>query len=295
MRVFLTGATGFIGSAIVPELIEAGHEVVGLARSEASAQALLLSGASVQRGSLEDLDTLRRAAASADAVIHTAFEHDFSQFVKHCENDRKVIETFGAVLAGTDRLLIITSITGAAAVQPGAVATENDAPVSSTVHPRASSEEAAAVISKLGCRNLVMRMPQVHNTRKQGLWSYAMQIAREKGVSAYIGDGLNRWPAAHVLDTAHLYRLALEKGQAGAVYNAVVEEGVAMRDIAGAIGQRLRIPVVSLSEVEAQQHFGWLARAVSLDLPASSEQTKHELNWQPQHPGMVEDLRDAEE
>lgn len=295
MRVFLTGATGFIGSAIVPELIEAGHEVVGLARSEASAQALLLSGASVQRGSLEDLDTLRRAAASADAVIHTAFEHDFSQFVKHCENDRKVIETFGAVLAGTDRLLIITSITGAAAVQPGAVATENDAPVSSTVHPRASSEEAAAVISKLGCRNLVMRMPQVHNTRKQGLWSYAMQIAREKGVSAYIGDGLNRWPAAHVLDTAHLYRLALEKGQAGAVYNAVVEEGVAMRDIAGAIGQRLRIPVVSLSEVEAQQHFGWLARAVSLDLPASSEQTKYELNWQPQHPGMVEDLRDAEE
>lgn len=296
MRVFLTGATGFIGSAIVPELIHAGHEVIGLARSDASAEMLARSGAKVRRGNLEeDASTLRSALASVDAVIHTAFEHDFTQFTKHCENDRKVIEAFGSVLAGTDRLLIITSITGAAAVQPGAIAMENDAPVSSTVHPRAASEEAAAAIAGLGCRNLVMRMPQVHDTRKQGLWSYAMQIAREKGVSAYIGDGLNRWPAAHVLDTAQLYRLALEKGQAGAVYNAVAEEGVAMRDIAAAIGQRLNLPVLSLSEEEAQPHFGWLARAVGLDLPASSEETRQHLNWRPQHPGMVADLLNAEE
>lgn len=295
MRVFLTGATGFIGSAIVPELIHAGHEVVALVRSEAGAQALAHSGVRVQQGSLEDTEILRSAAASADAVIHTAFEHDFSQFAKHCENDRKVIEVFGSVLAGTDRLLIITSITGAAAINPGAVATEDDAPVPSTVHPRAASEEAAAAVAELGCRPLVMRMPQVHNTRKQGLWSFAMQIAREKGFSAYIGDGLNRWPAAHVLDTAHLYRLALEKGQAGAVYNAVAEEGVAMRDIADAIGQRLNLPVVSLSEEGAQQHFGWLARAVGLDLPASSKKTKQDLNWHPQQPGMIANLLNAEE
>ncbi len=295
MRVFLTGATGFIGSAIVPELIHAGHEVVALARSEASAQTLIRSGATVQRGSLEDTNTLRTAAASVDAVIHTAFEHDFSQFAKHCENDRKVIEVFGSVLSGTDHPLIITSITGAAAIELGAVAKEDDAPVSPAVHPRAASEEAAQAIAKLGCRTLVLRMPQVHDTRKQGLWSYAMRIAREKGVSAYVGDGLNRWPAAHVRDTAQLYRLALEKGQAGAVYNAVAEEGVAMRDIAGAIGHRLNLPVVSLSEEVAQQHFGWLARAIGLNLPASSEKTRQDLNWHPQQPGMVADFLNAEE
>ncbi len=295
MRVFVTGATGFIGSAIVPELIHAGHEVVGLARSEASAEALARSGAAVQRGSLEDADSLRTAAASADAVIHTAFEHDFSQFAMHCEKDRRVIEAFGSVLAGTDRPLIITSITGAAAVKSGTIAKEDDAPVSSAVHPRAASEEAAHAVAKLGCRTVVLRIPQVHDTRKQGLWSYAMQIAREKGISAYIGEGLNRWPAAHVFDTAQLYRLALEKGRAGAVYNAVAEEGVAMCDIADAIGQRLGLPVVSMSEVAAQGHFGWLARAVGLDLPASSEKTRQHFNWQPQHSGIIADLLNAEE
>ena len=295
MRIFLTGATGFIGSAIIPELIHAGHQVVGLARSDAGAATLANIGATVQRGSLHDMETVRTAVASADAVIHTAFEHDFSQFQKHCENDRKVIEAFGSMLAGTDRPLIVTSITGAAAVAPGVVATEDDAPVSSTIHPRAATEEAAQAVAKLGCRTLVVRMPQVHDTRKQGLWNYAMQIARDKGVSAYIGDGLNRWPAAHVLDTAQLYRLALENGQAGSVYNAVAEEGIAMRDIADAIGKRLNLPVVSLSEEAAQEHFGWLARAVALDLPASSEKTRQELNWRPQQPGMVENLLNAEE
>ncbi len=294
MRVFISGATGFIGLAIVPELIYAGHQVVGLARSDEGAATLAGLGATVQRGSLHDMESLRTPVASADAVIHTAFEHDFSQFQKHCENDRKVIEAFGSMLAGTDRPLIVTSITGAAAVALGAVATEDDAPVSHTVHPRAATEEAAQAVSTLGCRTLVMRMPQVHDTRKQGLWSYTMQIAREKGVSAYIGEGLNRWPAAHVLDTAQLYRLALENGQAGSVYNAVAEEGVAMRDIAGAIGERLNLPVVSLSADAAQEHFGWLARATALDLPASSEKTRQHLNWHPQHPGMVADLLMAE-
>lgn len=294
MRVFLTGATGFIGSAIVHELLDAGHEVVGLVRSDAGAEALAQFGARVQRGTLEDTDLLRTAVASVDAVIHTAFEHDFSQFEKHCENDRKVIEAFSSVLAGTDRTLIVTSITGAAAVEPGSVAREDDAPVSSAVHPRAATEEAAHAAAQLGCRTLVMRVPQVHDTRKQGLWSYAMQMARDKGASAYVGDGLNRWPAAHVHDTAQLYRLALENGRAGAVYHAVAEEGVTLRDIAGAIGQRLSLPVVSLSEEAARQHFGWLARAVSLDLPASSEKTRQSLRWNPKQPGMVADLLDAQ-
>lgn len=237
---------------------------------------------------------MRTAAASADAVIHTAFDHDFSQFAMHCEHDRRVIETLGSVLAGTDRPSIITSATGVAAIEPGAVAKEKYAPVSAAVHPRAASEEAASAAAKLGCRTLVMRMPQVHDTRKHGLWSYAMQIAREKGVSAYAGDGLNRWPAAHVLDTATLYRLALENGHAGAIYNAVAEQGVVMRDIASAIGQRLNVPVVSLSLEEAQQHFGWLARVAGLDLPASSEKTRQELNWNPMHLGMIPDLLNAD-
>lgn len=212
MRVFLTGATGFIGSAIVHELIEAGHEVLGLARSDGGAETLGRLGAEVQRGSLEDADALRTAAASVDAVIHTAFDHDFSQFAMHCENDRRVIEGLGSVLAGTDKPLIITSVTGVAQIEPGTVAKEEDPPVSVAVHPRAASEEAAYAAAKLGCRTLVMRMPQVHDMRKHGLWDYTMQIAREKGVSAYTGNGLNRWPAAHVLDTARLYRLCPGEG-----------------------------------------------------------------------------------
>src|ERR1700709_266193 len=279
MRVFLTGATGFIGSAIVSELINAGHEVLGLTRSDAGAQALLSAGAQVHLGRLEDLAVLRVGAAAADAVIHTAFDHDFSNFAVNCEKDRKVIEALGSALAGSARPLIITSVTGVAAVEPGAVAMEDDAPVSVEVHPRASSEEGATAVAKLGCDVIVMRMPQVHNTHKHGLWTYLIETAREKGVSAYIGEGLNRWPAAHVLDAAHLYKLALEKGRAGAVYNAVAEEGVTLRDIAGAIGQRLNIPTVSLPPDEAQQHFGWLARAVALDLPASSDKTKRGLEW----------------
>ena len=294
MRVFLTGGTGFIGSAIIPELIDGGHKVVGLARSEASAQVLARAGAEVYRGNLEDAGALQSAVATVDAVIHTAFEHDFSQFAKYCEIDRKVIEAFGSALAGTDRRLLLTSITGAAAVAPGAVATEDDAPVSSAVHLRAASEEAASLVREKGCRSIVLRMPQVHDTRKQGLWSFATQIARDKGVSAYIGDGLNRWPAAHVVDTAKLYSLALEKGRPGSIYHAVAEEGVRMRDIANAIGERLKLPVVALSEAEGQAHFGWLSRAIGMDLPASSDKTRQELNWNSQQPGLIADLMHAE-
>jgi nucleoside-diphosphate-sugar epimerase len=294
MRVFLTGATGFIGSAIVPDLIGAGHQVLGLARSEAGAEALLRAGAEVHRGDLDDIPSLLAGAANSDAVIHTAFNHDFSKFVANCENDRKVIEALGSVLSGSDRPLIITSGTGMANTVPGEPALEGNEIITSAGHPRAASEEAGATVADRDCRVMVMRLPQVHDTRKQGLVTYAIQAARAKGVSAYVGDGLNRWPAAHVLDTAQLYRLALEKGKAGGKYHAVAEEGVTVREIAEAIGQGLNIPVVSLSTEEAQEHFGWLATFVGFDLPASSEQTRRELGWSPNGPGMLSDLRDMD-
>ena len=216
MRVFVTGATGFIGSAVVQGLIDAGHQVLGLARNEAGAQSLTAAGAEVHRGDLEDLESLRSGAANSDAVIHTAFNHDFSKYVANCEADRRVIEALGAVLAGSDRLLIVTSGTGMANSRPGLLAAEDDQPASSKVVPRAASEEAAASVADRGVRVAIVRLPQVHDTAKQGLVTYAIQVAREKGVAAYVGDGLNRWPAAHRLDTARLYRLALEKADAGA-------------------------------------------------------------------------------
>ena len=237
MRVFLTGATGFIGSAVVRELIEAGHQVLGLARSEAGAKSLSAAGAQVHRGDVQDLESLRSGAAEADAVIHAAFIHDFSKFKENCEIDRRAIATLGDALAGSDRLLIVTSGTLMASSGPGVPATENDPPVSTEVVPRAASEEAASSVAARGVRVATMRLSQIHDTVKQGLVSYAIQVAREKGVSAYVGDGLNRWPAAHRLDTAHLYRLALEKGDGSVRYNAVAEEGVRVRDIAEAIGQ----------------------------------------------------------
>lgn len=290
MRVFLTGATGFIGSAIVQDLIGAGHEIIGLARSDAGAGALLRAGAEVHRGDLDDIQSLLAGAANSDAVIHTAFNHDFSKFVANCENDRKVIEALGSVLSGSDRPLIITSGTGIANTVPDQPALEDNPVVTSAMHPRAASEEAGTVVADRDCRVIVMRLPQVHDTRKQGLVTYAIQAARAKGVSAYIGDGLNRWPAAHVSDTAQLYRLALEKGKAGAKYHAVAEEGVTVREIAEAIGQALNIPVVSLSPEKAQEHFGWLAGFVGSDLPASSQQTRRELEWNPNGPGLLSDL-----
>lgn len=290
MRVFLTGATGFIGSTIIPELLDAGHRVLGLARSDAGARSLAAAGAEVHRGTLEDLESLRSGAAQSDGVIHCAFDHDFSSFVANCEKDRRAIAALGAALAGSDRPLVITSGTGMGNTVPGQPATEDNLPDPTHPHPRAASEQAAAAVSQGGVNVSVVRLPQVHNTVRQGLVSYAVAVAREKGISAYVGDGLNRWPAAHVLDTARLYRLALEKQKAGSIYHAVAEEGMPVRDIAEVIGRGLKLPAVALSPEEAAGHFGWLAAFVASDVPASSAQTQERLGWHPTGPGLIADL-----
>lgn len=290
MRIFVTGATGFIGSVVVRELLDAGHQVLGLTRSDAGAAALAVAGAGAHRGSLEDLESLRQGAAVADGVIHLAFNHDFSKFAANCESDRQVIETIGSVLAGSDRHLVITSGTGMANTVPGEPAREDNATISSAVIPRAASEEAAAAVAARGVKISVVRLPQVHDPVKQGLVTYAIALAREKGVSAYIGEGRNRWPAAHVSDVARLYRLAFEKQLGGAKYHGVAEEGVPMRDIAEVIGRRLKIPTISLTPGEASAHFGWLAMFAGHDMPASSAQTRKRLNWNPTGPGLIADL-----
>ncbi len=291
MRIFLTGATGFIGSAIVPELIQAGHQVIGLTRSDAGAQSLIAAGAEVHRGELEDLESLRGGAAKADGVIHTAFDHDFSRFAENCEKDRRAIEALGVALTGSDRPLVITSGTGMGNAVPGQPATEE---IFNSHHPnpRVASELAGASLSAAGVNVSVVRLPQVHNRIKQGLVTYAIALAREKGVSAYVGDGLNRWPAAHLLDTARLYRLALEKGEAGARYHAVAEEGVPARNIAEVIGRGLNVPVAAISPEEAAAHFGWLSGFVGWDMPASSAQTQERLGWHPSGPGLITDLEE---
>ena len=288
MKVFVTGATGFIGSAIVPELISAGHQVVGLARSEAGAKSLAAAGAQVHRGDLEDLESLRSGAAMSDAVIHTAFNHDFSKFAENCEMEKRAIEALGDVLAGSDRLLLVTS--GVALLAPGRAATEADAPAPVSASFPRTSEATAAALEARGVRVSVVRLPQVHDPVKQGLVTYLINVAREKGVSAYIGDGLNRWSAVHRLDAARLYRLALENGSAGARYHAVAEEGVAMRAVAEVIGRGLKVPVVAKSAEEAAEHFGWMVMFAGLDMPASSAQTQELLGWHPTGPGLIADL-----
>jgi len=286
MRVFVTGATGFVGLPVVKELVTAGHKVLGMARSDEGAKAVAAHGADVHRGSLEDLDSLRTGAKASDAVIHLAFIHDWSNFAQSCEVDRRAIEALGAVLAGTDKPLIVTGGTAGLA-GPGEVTTEDNDIPPDFPFPRVSEQTA---LSLKGVRASVMRLPQVHDTEKQGLVTYAVAMAREKGVSAYVEDGRNRWPAAHISDVARLYRLALENNEAGAKYHAVAEEGVSLRDIAEAIGRSLKIPTKSLTAEEAPAHFGWLAMFAGRDLLASSEKTRKKLGWTPTGPGLIADL-----
>ncbi len=289
MRIFLTGATGFIGSAIIPELLQAGHQVLGVTRSDAGAESLRAAGAEVYRGTLEDPAGLRRGAAESDGVIHCAFDHNFANFVANCEKDGRVIEALGDALVGSDRPLVISSGTGMGNTVPGQPATE-DAFDPEHRTPRKLSELAGIAVANRGVNVSVVRLPQVHDPVKQGLITPLVEIARAKGVSAYVDEGQNRWPAAHISDVARLYRLAFEKREPNSRYNAVAEEGIPVRTIAEVLGQGLKLPVVSLSLEQAVEHFGWMGPFMTFDMPASSAQTQQKLDWHPVGPGLIADL-----
>jgi len=291
MRVFITGATGFVGSAVVQELLRAGHEPVGLARSESNAQALIAAGAQVHYGDLENLESIKQGASNADAVIHCGFIHDFSKFKENCEIDQRAIETLGSALMGTDRQLIVTSGVGVLSV-PGRLAVETDKRPVPNPNPR-MSEEAADALTALGVRTSIVRLPPTtHGEGDHGFVPMIINLSKEKGVVVYTEDGNNRWPAAHRFDAATLYRLALEtQAPSGTRYHAVAEEGVAFRDIAEAIGKGLNIPVESKSPEEAAAHFGWFAHFAGMDCASSAQKTKEMLGWQPVQPGLLEDLK----
>jgi nucleoside-diphosphate-sugar epimerase len=289
MRIFLTGATGFIGSQIIPQLIEGGHKVLGLTRSDTGAKQLTSAGAEVHRGDLDDPTTLRTGAEKADAVIHCAFDHDFSRFVENCKKDERNIFALGEALVGSKRPLVITSGVGMGSRGPGELASED---VFDTTHanPRKISEETGVALAARGVNVSYVRLPQVHDTRKQGLVTPLIELSRAKGRVAYVGEGKNRWSAAHVSDVARLYKLAIERAEPGARYNAVGEEGVPAKDIAEALGRALKLPVVSLTPDEVPAHFGWMAMFANLDMAASSAITRKKLGWTPTGRGLIADL-----
>lgn len=292
MHVFVTGATGFVGSAVVRELLDAGHRVTGLARSDAAATALQAAGAQVHRGALDDADSLRRGAAAADGVIHTAFIHDFAHYLDNCQADGRAIAALGAGLAGSDRPLLVTS--GTAVLPQGRLGTEVERADPASAPPRAISETAALALLPQRVRAMVLRLPpSVHGEGDHGFVPMLIGIARDAGVSAYVGDGANRWPAVQRTDAARLYRLALERGQAGACYHGNAEEGVAFGDIAAAIGRHLQLPVRAVPAEAAAAQFGWMARFASQDVPTSSAWTREQLGWQPTGPGLLQDLDGA--
>ena len=292
MLIFVTGATGFVGSAVVQELISARYKVVGLARSDAGAKSVAAAGVQVHRGDLTDLESLRKAVAAADAVIHTGFDNDFSKFAENCEIDKRAIEVLGSALESSDRPLLVTN--GLALLVPGRKATEEDmAPVPSTSYPRASEAMADKLVAR-GVRASVVRLaPSVHGDGDHGFVPFLINLAREKGASAHVGDGNNRWPTVHRLDAAHLYRLALENGTAGARYHGVAEEGLLFRDIAEVIGRGLNVPVVSKAAEDAANHFGWFRAFAATDMSASSQRTRELLRWQPRKPGLIAELEDG--
>lgn len=290
MRVFVTGASGFIGSAVVAELGRAGHEVVGLARSAAVAERLTRTGVTPWPGELADLETLRAGAAAADGVVHLAFEHDFSRYRQAGDTDRAAVEALGRGLAGTDRPLVITSGTGV--LTPGRIGTERDAAdPHSAAAPRVLGERAALALADRGVRTSVVRLPpSVHSRQKKGFVATMVDIARATGVSGYVGDGSNRWPAVHLLDAAALFRLALDQAPAGSVLHGVAEEGIAVRDLAELIGRRLAVPTASIAPRDSAEHFGWLSFIVGSDIPASSRLTRDQLGWCPTRPGLWDDV-----
>ncbi|MFJ9348218.1 SDR family oxidoreductase [Streptomyces sp. NPDC101237] len=294
MRVFVTGASGWLGSAVVPELLDAGHQVVGLARSDASAAALTGAGAEVVRGTVDDLDVLRAAAAASDGVIHLAFKHDIAfsgDFRGAAEADRRAADAFGEVLAGSDRPFVLAS--GLLGLAPGRTATERDMPAldDSPVSERQATAMAVLERASRGVRSSVVRLaPTCHGEGDRGFMAALVGIARERGASGYVGDGANRWPAAHRLDIGRLFRLAVEKAPAGSVLHGAGEEGIAIRDVAEVIGRHLGVPVVSVPPADAPAHFTWLGGLIGMDSPASSTATRELLDWRPSHPGLLEDL-----